>query len=162
MRLLYMLTLTAAIALVPLTASAENRTEAETVAVEFFAALEAKDMDRIADLFTPDIVNVLPFAAGEGTIAAPIVFDGLEQTMGYFGGAADRIATVVFSEIDLSLGANGTTVWAETQGDMILPDGRVYQNDYVWRFEIEDGSITRIHEYFDPIVANAAFRSNGG
>ena len=45
--------------------------------------------------------------------------------------------------------AEANKVCVEAQGDMILQDGRPYQNTYHHVLEFKDGLIYRIREYFD-------------
>lgn len=138
-------------------AFADERASSEDLVTGFFEVLTEKDFDRIEGFFTPDATVLLPFAAGEETRSAPVVFDGLEQLMAYYRGAGQRIAEVGFTEAEVTVSPDGSIVFVENVGDMVLPDGRDYENRYVWRFTIEDGQFSEIREYYDPKVADTAF-----
>ena len=127
------------------------------VVERFFDTLEARDLAALADLFTEDVTNTLPYVAtGDTSPAAMRRFEGQAAVLAYFSGAAERIAQIAFRETEIALGGDGRTVFVENRGDMVLPDGRPYRNRYVWRFEVEDGRIAGIREYFNPVTAAAA------
>ena len=141
-------------------AIADDVDVSEDLVTGFFDALTLKDFDRIETMFAADATVVLPFAAGQETIAAPAVFGGIEQLMGYYRGAGQRIAEVGFTETEITVSSDAEIVFVENVGDMVLPDGRRYENRYVWRFVIEDGLIPEVREYYDPKVADVAFGRN--
>ena len=148
----------ASIAVVLSVAVPAQATSAGDVVNRFFAALEARDIQALADMFTEDITNTLPYVAtGDTSPAAMRRFEGRRAVLAYFNGAAERIAQVAFRDAEITFGGDGRTVFVENHGDMVLPDGRPYRNRYVWRFEIENGQITGIREYFNPVTAAAAF-----
>ncbi len=142
-------------------AVADNTEVSAGLGVGFFDALTDKGFERIEGMFAADATVVLPFAAGQDTTAAPVIFDGTDQVMGYYHGAGQRIAEVGFTETDITLSPGGNVVFVENVGDMVLPDGRSYENRYVWRFTIENGLISEVREYYDPKVADTAFGRNG-
>lgn len=53
--------------------------------------------------------------------------------------------------------AEGNKVCVEARGDMILQDGRPYQNTYHHVLEFKDGLIYRINEYFDTAYVKSLF-----
>ena len=131
---------------------------ARDVVERFFTVLEARDVPALADMLTEDVTNTLPYVAtGDTAAAAMRRFEGRAAVLGYFSGAASRIAEVAFRDTEIALGDDGRTVFVENHGDMVLPDGRPYRNRYVWRFEVENGRIASIREYFNPVTAAAAF-----
>jgi ketosteroid isomerase-like protein len=60
--------------------------------------------------------------------------------------------------MELSITGDGSRVFIEQRGNMVLPDGRPYRNKYVFRFSIRDGRISHVREYFNPVIAAYAFR----
>ena len=143
------------LAAAPLVSAADAK-PSQAIVSEFVQALGAKDIAKVRAMLAPDATVMLPFGSGEGTTAKSRTFEGVEQAMGYFGSADQRLATVGFADVEISL-AGDDRVFVEATGDMTLPDGRAYRNRYVIRFDIADGRITEVREYFDPLVAGAAF-----
>jgi ketosteroid isomerase-like protein len=130
----------------------------EKVVSDFFDALEARDPANVQTLLADDVTNVLPYtASGDTQPAALRRFEGRSAVMTYFEGAMERIRTIAFEDTAIAPTADGNTVFVETRGDMVLADGRAYRNLYVWVFETEDGQITAIREYFNPVTAALAF-----
>jgi len=128
------------------------------VAARFFTALEARDPAALRALLAPEATNVLPYtASGDTAPAAMRRFEGRGQVMGYFTGALERIAEVRFTDSETVVGSDGVSVVVENRGDMVLADGRAYRNHYVWRLRVEDGRITAIREFFNPVTAALAF-----
>ena len=153
-------TLAATLLCVATIAFADGSENSKGLVNEFFDALTQKDFDRVQSMFAQGATVSLPFAAGQQTTAAPVVFDGVEQLMGYYRGAGQRIAEVGFTQTEVTASSDGGVVFVENVGDMVLPDGQSYENRYVWRFTIEEGQFTEVREYFDPKVADTAFGRN--
>lgn len=145
----------AAVAL-PLPATAET-TPAE-VAREFFAAIEARDLDAMLALHAPDAVQTMPFqASGETADEALPRLDGVEAIGGYWQQASAVLPEAAFVDVLMIEGADGESVVVEARGDMTTADGRPYDNRYVWVLRVEDGRITEVREYFNPVTAALAF-----
>ena len=124
----------------------------------FFGALEQGDFEALAALMSNDIVNTLPYAASGSTAPDAFrVFTGKQQVLAYFESAGQFIPSVSFVETDITLSNDGDTAFVETRGEMVLADGRPYRNLYVWRLDFEDGQISEITEYFNPVTAAIAF-----
>ena len=124
----------------------------------FFSILEARDRDALVRLLDEDVTTVLPYtASGDTAPEAARTFEGRAATMGYFEGAMKRIEIIRFEKTRITPAQDGHTVFTETRGDMRLANGRRYENLYVWRFEVEDGRIANITEYFNPVTAALAF-----
>ncbi|MEM9972897.1 MAG: nuclear transport factor 2 family protein [Pseudomonadota bacterium] len=156
----YAAAFTAALLFTATTVFADRHATSESLVTEFFGALSDKNFEKIEAFFAPDAVVLLPFAAGQDTTSAPVVFEGMEQLMAYYRGAGQRIAEVGFVEPEVTLSPDGSIVFVENAGDMVLPDGRDYENRYVWRFTIEEGRFSEVREYYDPKVADTAFGRN--
>lgn len=124
----------------------------------FFAALENRNLKEVESLMDEGIVNTIPFVpSGKTTKDAFRIYDGRDQVMAYVAGALERIPELAFVEPDITLSADGETAFVEARGNMVLADGRPYQNLYVWRIDYEDGKIMAITEYFNPVTAAIAF-----
>ncbi|WP_406236806.1 nuclear transport factor 2 family protein [Nocardia sp. NBC_01009] len=57
--------------------------------------------------------------------------------------------------------ATDTTVVVETRMRATLMNGRPYDNDYCFIFELSDGRIHRVREYMDTQRAQEMFDGNG-
>ena len=137
---------------------ARAETPAQQTIEAFFAALEAKDFGALGTLMSDDVVTILPMTqSGETGRDAMRVFEGKQMTLGYFGQAGQAIGTVAFTDTVITLNADETRAVIENRGNMVLADGRDYRNLYIWALELDDGTITGIREYTNPITAAFAF-----
>jgi ketosteroid isomerase-like protein len=53
--------------------------------------------------------------------------------------------------------SKGSLVLTETHGSGQVADGRVYENQYAWAFEIRDGKILAVREYMDSLYVAKLF-----
>lgn len=118
----------------------------EALVRDFFARLNAEDLEGIRALLTEDAAW-LPMArdmpgAGEYRGRDVIVDGFLKPIRGLFehGSPSNSI---------ISMASNGSLVLTETHGAGKLQDGRPYDNRYAWAFEVRDGRIAMIREYLD-------------
>ncbi len=152
--------LAAAVAALCLAAAAvaQEPTSPEAVAARFFEALETQDAEALRAVLAEDVTTTLPFGVNGATATDALTrYEGREATAAYFGGVAAYLAEIAFVESQVTPGADGTTVFVENLGDMTFADDRPYQNRYVWRFTVEDGEITALTEYANPVAAGLAF-----
>lgn len=141
----------------PTLAMADSQTTLEKTKT-FFSALESGTLEDIESFLDEDVVNTIPYAAtGETSSDGLRIYDGRDEVMAYFAGARERIAEVMFVDHDITVSEDGRTVFAQNRGNMVLADGREYENLYVWRIDYSDGQIAAITEYFNPVTAAIAF-----
>ena len=104
----------------------------------FFANLGAGTPD--PDMFAPDLTA--------WTVSTRTESPGTH----YLG--ATRVLASLFPQgltYDVrSIVADDTRAAADVHGSGALPDGKIYRNDYAHLFDLKDGKITRIAEFFDP------------
>src|SRR4051812_11882034 len=119
----------------------------------------------ISDL---DAEAALTVMSAEVTIEMPFAAEG--HTRAVQGEAAHsflRALPKLFTQMHFfDVVLHGLTetgyVVAEFRSDGITRRGASYQNRYVALFQVEDGKITALREYFDPNVAVSAFAATSG
>jgi uncharacterized protein len=118
----------------------------EALVRDFFARLNAEDLEGIRSLLTEDAAW-LPMArdmpgAGEYRGRDVIVDEFLKPIRGLFEHGSPSNSIV-------SMASSGSLVLTETHGTGKLQDGRPYDNRYAWAFELRAGKIALIREYLD-------------
>ncbi|MFD0364115.1 nuclear transport factor 2 family protein [Nocardia sp. GCM10030253] len=127
-----------------------DATTSKKLILRAWSEFATQDPDRIAPLFTPDIEWLAP--PDNATARA---LDGTHHLIG-----RDRVVHFLTTEfpsvfaadrrVDFkALTAEGATVVVETRIRATLMNGRHYDNDYCFIFELSDGLIHRVREYMD-------------
>lgn len=126
-------------------AEAKNAQEREVV--KFFEILSSGDLEALRAFLHPDASwqpMVKPGIPGAG-LHHPrdvIIDDFLAPVRGLFIPGDPKV------HID-SIVSTGDRVMLETRGIGTLSDGREYNNNYAWAFELKDGKVWKIREYMD-------------
>lgn len=121
---------------------------------EFFARLEAMDVDGFVGLWADDGVQEMPFAP-EGF---PKKLEGKEAIRRQYGGLPDAYTRMAFPDPAIYPMLEPNLVVAEYRGEIELKTGGAYNNRYVGIFRLAaDGKVSRYAEYFDPIVLTRSF-----
>jgi ketosteroid isomerase-like protein len=139
--------------------SAEGRRAAKDAIRRFFKAVAAKDAGALAGSLTEDAIYEIPFSETgsiepggfRSYIGAAAVVDFWMTTV---GGGLQNLGP---DDVELSITGDGSRVFIEQRGNMVLSDGRPYRNKYVFRFSIRDGRVSHVREYLNPIIAAYAF-----
>ena len=126
--------------------SVEAKTDSERIVLQFFATLDAGDLEGVRTLlheeatWTPQMRDVP--GAGVHRGKRGIVDEFLAPVRGLFrpGDPKIFVDTIV---------SGGSLVMLESHSGGCLADGRPYQNLYAWAVEVNDGKIHAIREYFD-------------
>jgi ketosteroid isomerase-like protein len=125
------------------------------LAHRFLAATREGNRDELLEIFDPDLVWVIPKGAippyggthrGAETIAT-MMLDSVGRTF-LPGSMAHRILLTMGEDRHVMMELN---LRART------PDGRDYDNDYVFVFEIGDGRIRELREHVDTRYAAGFF-----
>jgi ketosteroid isomerase-like protein len=120
--------------------------------IDAWKAFASRDPERVAAAFTEDAEWLAP--AGNATAVA------LNHTHHMIGrGAITRFITHEFPRLfckDVKIDfrnvcADGNTVIVEERMRATLADGKAYDNDYCFVFELKDGLIHRVREYMDTL-----------
>ncbi|GAB3319472.1 hypothetical protein GCM10027451_39180 [Geodermatophilus aquaeductus] len=122
--------------------------EGRAVVVAYLDAVGRLDLQAIEATFADDVELVLPYAppgfpkVSQGRSEAMKVYpEGLMDPMGFSDYRIDALAD-----------RPGEFVAEYTSDTRVLTTGRPYRNTYISRFSVHDGRITRLAEFFDPIV----------
>ena len=124
------------------------------IAMRYLEAINAWDFEVKRDLLAPDIVFEMRYAP-EGF---PRRIVGVDALMEFLAPLPESIVTEGLHDIHLeTLHSDPEEVIAFYKSDMQMVQPVDYRNEYVTRFTIHDGKITRFCEYYDPIPLVVAF-----
>jgi ketosteroid isomerase-like protein len=140
--------------------SAAGRRAAKDAILRFFKAVAAKDATALAQSITGDAVYEIPFSESGSTEPGGFRrYVGSAEVVDFWmATTANGPKSLGADEVDLSITGDGSRVFIEQRGNMVLSDGRPYRNKYVFRFSIRDGRVSHVREYFNPVIAAYAFR----
>ncbi len=124
----------------------EAKTESEAVVLRFLATLSAGDLEGVRRMlhaeatWKPQVRSV----PGAGIHRGPkaIVDDFLSPIRGLFRPGDPKVF------VD-SIASRDSFVMVESHSGGCLADGRPYENLYAWAFEVKNGQIYALREYFD-------------
>jgi ketosteroid isomerase-like protein len=122
------------------------------VVEDFFAALEAKDLNRFLAVWADDGVQIMPFSP----VGFPQRLEGKEAIRNQYGSLPENYRTMRFPREILPMEDPNRFVVRYT-GEIELTGGGRYDNSYVGLFTVRDGRIAEFVEYFNPIVLQEAF-----
>ncbi len=132
-----------------------KRQQTKQAVIDFLTALEDKNMEKFASLWSEDAVQDMPFSP-EGF---PKRVEGKANLIKHYSawpeisGKASFTDELVFYPLQ-----DSTMVFAEWKGKVeIVPTKRLYQQRYGGLFHVVDGKIELFREYYDPIVFKYAF-----
>ena len=123
---------------------------------EYLRALQAKDKQAIFAILAGDFVLEVPFNIS-GTNDYSDSWQGLEAADANYDTTFRIIQDLVYTDLEFTAGSDPNVAFAEGLGTMMMANGRPYRNRYVFRFESEDGKLTRIREYANPVTSAIAF-----
>jgi uncharacterized protein len=128
---------------------AERRERNIAIVGRFIDAINRSDLDTQRELFAEDAVFEMPYAP-DGFERR---FAGRDEIMAFLETVLELTDAENLHEIRLeTCHSDPGEVIAEFKSDMIMkPTGAAYRNEYLARFTIREGKVTRFVEYFDPI-----------
>ena len=123
--------------------------------LNFLMAIENKNVDDIADLFSEDGVHINPYASGifpEGT-------KGKDGVRDYWEPVFPNFEKLEFPVDEIYAMEDPTMIFIKFKGKIkLLNDSGYYDNDYYATFKFnEKGEIIEYVEIFNPIVAARGF-----
>jgi uncharacterized protein len=126
---------------------------------QWFLTLRGKDLSALLATMSDDIVIELPFSeTGRTENGAFRRYVGQEEVRSFWEAAMKAEGkSHGLTEVDLTITADGSVVFFEAKGDMTMANGKSYKNRYVFRFSIVNGKISKIREYYNPIISAYAF-----
>ena len=125
------------------------------------SALEGKDLPTIADLLDRQATLTLPLSFS-GAPEPAVHFTGKDQVLGYLTGVFTTMGSIHFTDLRLSVTADGGTTFVQAKGDFTTADGRPYHNVYIFRYNWNDGHLVSIEEYGNPVTFTATFGQLNG
>jgi uncharacterized protein len=140
--------------------SAEGRRNAKAAILKFFKAVAGKDATALAEVFADDAVYEIPFSENGSTEPGQFRrYEGSAEVVKFWmATTANGPKNLGAEHVELFITADGSTVFIEQQGNLVLSDGRPYRNKYVFRFSMNDGRISHVREYYNPVIAAYAFK----
>jgi ketosteroid isomerase-like protein len=129
-------------------------TDNERLVLEFFSVLSAGNFARLSEMlhdeatWTP-MIRGIP-GAGVHRGKSGIIDEFLVPVRGMFrpGDPKTTVDTIC---------SKGSLVLTESRGSGQVADGRPYENQYAWAFEIRDGKILAVREYMDSLYVATLF-----
>jgi ketosteroid isomerase-like protein len=126
----------------------------------WFTTTHEKDLDGARALMADDILVEIPFSESGRTDDGHFrVYRGVEEVCGFWATAfkaEGESEGMLGTEITMT--ADGRTVFVEGRGNLSMANGRTYRNRYVMRFVFEGGKVKHVREYYNPIVSAYGFR----
>ena len=115
------------------------------------AALEEKDLQAISALTDQraSLTNTLPLS---GIREEAVTFEGKEQILGYIQQVFTMMGDIAFSDVQVTVSADGRTSFVQANGDFTTADGRPYRNVYMFRYDWRDGRMVKALEYANPVT----------
>lgn len=126
-------------------------TESKRIVMDAWRTFASRDLRRIGALFTEDAEWIAP--AGNATALALEYTNhmiGRDAIARFIGREFHRLLTSDVSVEFTGVFAEGRTVIVEERMQAALANGRRYDNEYCFVFELAtDGRIARVREYMD-------------
>ncbi|MCV0394902.1 MAG: nuclear transport factor 2 family protein [Rhizobiaceae bacterium] len=131
-------------------------TDNEAVVLAFYRHLMKKDFDAWTELFVEDARQENPFLPAQDGLDAG--FAGRERIAFHYRTVLEKREDLVFTIDAIHQTADPRCVVVEAGGQSLVPEtGRIYDQRYVWVFQLRDGRIAAMREYFNPLAFEAAF-----
>ncbi|OWJ55951.1 Ketosteroid isomerase-related protein [Caballeronia arationis] len=139
--------------------SAEGRRRGKDAVKAFLKAIASADMTALSDAVTEDVIYEMPFSeSGSTEIGKFRRYVGRAAVVAFWSGmSGSGIKSESPEDVELSITGDGSRVFIEQRGNMTMPDGKSYRNRYVFRFDIQDGRVSHVKEYLNPIISAYAF-----
>jgi ketosteroid isomerase-like protein len=122
--------------------------EAARVLHAFLNALEALDIEHAANFFAEDGVVELPYAPD----GFPGYHVGREAIGAFLRRFPNYYRRIRYLDRRLDPFDDGSGLVAEYRGEWETVKGRPYNNSYVALLWVQNGQITRLREFFNPLV----------
>src|ERR1700731_960162 len=116
--------------------SAAGRRAGKDAILRIFNAVAARGAEALAQRITEDAVYEIPFSESGSTEAGGFrrYVGALEVVEFWMATTANGPKNLGAEHAELSIAGDGSQVFIEQRGNMVLSDGRPYRNKYVFRF----------------------------
>jgi ketosteroid isomerase-like protein len=138
----------------------ENVARSRRALRDWMTTVHDKDLDGVRALMAEDIVIEIPF--GESGITGDghyRVYRGVEECVGFWAVAfqAEGESSGALG-CELNVTADGRFAFLEYRARLSMANGRTYQNRYVMKVEFDDGKVSHVWEFYNPIQSAYGFR----
>ncbi|MGV6871952.1 nuclear transport factor 2 family protein [Pseudochelatococcus sp. B33] len=135
-----------------------STSEAVNIALSYFTLLMKRDLDAFERIWHEDGVNIIPFPPeGFGKFVTP-AFEGREEIMEHYRTAfKNRSDHVFWIDAIHETEASGVVIIEAHARSLVGETKRIYENEYVCVFHIDDGKIRTMKEYANPLQFMRAF-----
>jgi ketosteroid isomerase-like protein len=139
--------------------SQEARRTAKNAVKTFLKAVAVGDMGALAAAVTDDVIYEMPFSeTGSAEQGRYRQYLGRDAVVEFWRGmSGSGIKNAGPEDVELSILGDGSRLFIEQRGNMTMPDGKIYRNRYVFRFDVLDGRVRHVREYLNPIISAYAF-----
>ncbi|WP_027057416.1 nuclear transport factor 2 family protein [Mesorhizobium loti] len=118
----------------------------------YLNALEAQNLETVSSLLSDAPAIDIPFSS-TGEPAPWFTFDGREQALGYIATIFKTFSQVKLVERATYVADDGKTAFVEAKGDLIQRNTDAsYRNAYVFKLSMQDGRISHVREYANPVT----------
>jgi ketosteroid isomerase-like protein len=138
------------------TSTGQTSSASVDVALAYIDALQRKDKEGILSLLTDDFELEVPNNIA-GTNDRSDSWRGIEAAAAGYQWAFEVIEISKYVNLEVSQSTDPSVVFIECRGDMLMANGRPYNNNYVFRFDVEDGKLRRVREYLNPMTSALSF-----
>jgi ketosteroid isomerase-like protein len=135
------------------------RRAAKDAVRNFFKAIGTGNLESLATAVTDDVIYEFPFSETGSTEPGKYRrYVGRDEVLELWSGNSDLgIQNHGAEDVELSVLGDGSRLFIEQRGNLTMGNGRHYRNRYIFRFDIQDGLVSGIREYFNPIISAYAF-----
>jgi ketosteroid isomerase-like protein len=122
-------------------------------------AVDEQDLEAIRACMADDILVEIPFSeSGRVEDGQFRTYAGIEEVTGFWATAFQAEGESAGPcNVEITVSADGSTIFSEMYGKLTMANGRDYRNRYVMRMVIEDGLVKHVREYYNPIQSAYAF-----
>jgi len=126
--------------------------QSKLIVVAAWKAFASRDPGQIAAVFTPDARWIAP--KDNATAVALGYASGMEGRDAIVHFLTQEFRRLFVQDVSIDFRgfyADGSTVVVEERTRATLANGRAYDNDYCFVFELEDGKVKQVREYMDTL-----------
>ncbi|QMS86248.1 nuclear transport factor 2 family protein (plasmid) [Nostoc edaphicum CCNP1411] len=124
---------------------------------DFLDLLEAMNIEKWINLWAEEGVHNMPYAPA----GFPNRLEGKETIFRHFSTLPKAMKRMAFIDRKIYPTLNPNLAIAEYYGETEIADtGRSYNNHYCGLFELRDGRLISVKEYFNPLVFKESFGDN--
>ncbi len=133
-----------------------NPANAATATVaEFFRALSSRDIALADAILDDNVIETIPLSLS-GSIEPQQIFEGKSAVLSYLQLILDNFEQILDAAtfvVETFVSSDAQTVFVEAKGCLTVKhSAQPYRNNYVFRFNLQNGKITHIREYANPVT----------